>query len=80
MRLVNGSVINEGLVEICFNGRWGGICHNGWDVVDTNVLCNQLGFPGNSECFVANVSSLIVGAGGLECSHSVSPSLSPPFL
>ena len=52
LRLVNGSVSNEGLAEVCFNGRWGAICDNGWDVTDTTVLCNQLGFPGNSECTV----------------------------
>lgn len=49
VRLVNGSVPNEGLVEICFNGRWGTICEDDWDVQDAMVLCNQLGFPGDSE-------------------------------
>lgn len=49
VRLVNGSVQNEGLVEICFNGRWGAVCEDGWGIEDATVLCGQLGFPGNSE-------------------------------
>ena len=49
VRVVNGSVSNEGLVELCLNGRWGAICGDAWDAVDATVLCTQLGFPGNSE-------------------------------
>ena len=49
VRLMNGSMPNEGLVEICFNGRWGAICHDDWDVEDATVLCNQLGYHGDSE-------------------------------
>lgn len=52
VRLVNGSVSNEGLAEVCFNGRWGAICDNDWDVTDATVLCDQLGFPGNSKCSI----------------------------
>jgi deleted-in-malignant-brain-tumors protein 1 len=54
VRLMNGSVPNEGLTEICFNGRWGAICEGGWDVADATVFCNQLGFPGNSVIPVGN--------------------------
>ncbi|CAI8051100.1 Deleted in malignant brain tumors 1 protein [Geodia barretti] len=48
VRLVNGSLPNEGLVEICYNGRWGAICEDQWDTLDATVVCHQMGFPGDS--------------------------------
>lgn len=49
VRLLNGSLSSEGLVEICYNGRWGAICQDHWDEQDTMVACHQAGFPGNSK-------------------------------
>ena len=45
VRLVGGSVADEGRVELCLNNAWGTICDDGFDVNDANVICRQLGYP-----------------------------------
>ena len=42
-RLVGGTTVSEGTVEICFNNAWGTICHSSWGSVDANIVCKQLG-------------------------------------
>ena len=44
VRLVEGSTVLEGRVEICRNSTWGTICNAGWDSYDARVVCGQLGF------------------------------------
>ena len=45
VRLVGGSVVDEGRVELCLNNAWGTICDDGFDERDANVICRQLGYP-----------------------------------
>ena len=42
----SGDFVNEGQVEICFLGIWGGVASSQqrWEYPDAAVVCNQLGY------------------------------------
>ena len=44
VRLQDGTIENEGRVEVCVNGVWGSVCGYGWSTIDASVVCNQLGY------------------------------------
>ena len=47
LRLVHredGSLPAAGLLEIFLNGEWGTICDSGFDLIDANVACRQMGY------------------------------------
>lgn len=56
IRLVGGAVEYEGLVEVCFNGQWGSVCHDRWDVQDALTVCRILGY-GDSNVAIATRSN-----------------------
>ena len=41
---MGGDSENDGLLQVCFSGRWGTVNVDGWTDVDTHVACRQLGF------------------------------------
>ena len=45
VRLANGLVPKQGIVEICLNGLWSRVCGVNWGYQESLVVCRQLGYP-----------------------------------
>ncbi|XP_071828209.1 neurotrypsin-like isoform X2 [Apostichopus japonicus] len=62
LRLEDGNA-TAGRVEIFFNGEWGTVCDDLWDISDAEVVCRQLGFDralgAHSVAFVSAGTGLI---------------------
>ena len=53
-RLVGGSAVEEGRVEVLLSGVWHAVCDDNWDMNDAQVVCRQLGYEKAKEYFSAS--------------------------
>ena len=44
IRLVGGTNVREGRVEVCDSQAWGTVCDDFWGSADAGVACVQLGY------------------------------------
>ena len=49
VRLVGGNWSGEGRVEIYYNGAWGTVCDDDWDINDAQVVCRSLDYSNASD-------------------------------
>ncbi|XP_071959550.1 scavenger receptor cysteine-rich type 1 protein M130-like [Antedon mediterranea] len=44
IRLTGGPSDNIGRLEVYHNGEWGTVCNNGWNLLNAQVVCRELGY------------------------------------
>ena len=65
IRLVDGTTLQEGRLELCINSSWGTVCHDNWGVRAStsdasHVVCRQLRYKENGEPISITIS--IIGS------------------
>ncbi|RMX54502.1 hypothetical protein pdam_00019992 [Pocillopora damicornis] len=56
LELLDGNFPNEGRVSLYYNGQWGTICQDHWDINDAHVVCRMLGYPEAFDFFNSTIS------------------------
>lgn len=49
IRLVDGTSMINGRLEVLIKGSWGSVCERHFDDLDAAVVCRELGFPSESK-------------------------------
>ena len=44
VRLLSGTSLSNGRVEVCYDSVWGTVSSNAWSDTDAKVVCKQLGY------------------------------------
>lgn len=44
MRVVNGSSVLEGRLEVCINNAWGTVCDRGFGSSEARVVCRKINY------------------------------------
>ena len=63
IRLMDGSSILEGRIEVCYDGVWGTVCSDFWEVTDAAVVCRELGFSSSGLLHVLSLIDLHLPSG-----------------
>ena len=79
---MGGSNKAEGRVEVFYQGSWGTVCDDDWDIEDANVVCKSLGFeeaidsrgsaffgPGSGEIILDDVMCVGSESDIMNCPH-----------
>ena len=64
LRLANGTVLNEGRLEVCVNGVWGLISTSGFGPTDALIACKQLGYKSGKQNIIYSTCKLKYITGG----------------
>ena len=78
---MNGSSPGEGRLEVLYNGEWGTVCTNEWDLIDADVVCKELGYPGVEDTFVSGefgTGNRTILIDGVDCSGNETSLLDCP--
>ena len=82
-RLVGGRTYRRGRVEVFYNGSWGTVCDDDWDLNDAQVVCRSMGYgdtrnvssgssfePGTENITFDNVHCNGTESNIFDCSHN----------